>query len=283
MTSKPTAVVSGLDHTVVVVRDIARGKAAYEALGFRLTPEGRHTVLQSVNHCIMFAEDYIELIAFVGEHPSRRYLLDFIKRREGMAAMALKSPDIAATKAAWDAAGLASAPPLAFGRPVERPGGVRQAEFRTVIIDERETPPGRTFACQHFTPELVWLPEYQAHPNGAQAIDAVIISAEDVAAIARIYGRILAVPVPAPGADGTVSLPAGGCRLVVMPAARLAATYPELGALPPPAYAGARVRVADLAACASLLQARGIAFRRTGNGTLVADPARSCGALVEFV
>jgi len=282
------AAVTGIDHAVVIVRDIARAAAAWRALGFTLTPEGRHTVLQSVNHCIMFGEDYIELLAFVGEHPSRRYLLDFLARREGMGALALKSAGIEATVAAWQAAGLPAGAPIAFGRPVERGGVVRQAAFRTSIIAESATPPGRTFACQHFTPELVWLPEYQTHANGAQAIAAVLVAVGDVAATTALFARVLGV---APSrADATMAeLPAGGGVVRVLAQPAFAAAYPEAAELPAPCYAGVQVKVADRSRAAAVLDAAGIAWRRrgpgpagAGGGTVVA-PAAACGALVEFV
>ena len=42
---------------------------------------------------------------------------------------------------------------------LELKSGARDARFTVVHIDGARTPGGRVFLCQHYTPELVWLPD----------------------------------------------------------------------------------------------------------------------------
>ena len=61
----------GIDHVVVLVRDLDRAQQAYARMGFTLTPRGFHT-LGSQNHCLMFGSDYVELLAVPRPHPALR-------------------------------------------------------------------------------------------------------------------------------------------------------------------------------------------------------------------
>ena len=62
-----------LDHLVIDVRDrMAAGAARMAALGFQLTPMGKHS-LGSANHLAVFGEDYLELLGTDAEfHASAR-------------------------------------------------------------------------------------------------------------------------------------------------------------------------------------------------------------------
>ena len=56
---------SGIDHVVVLVRDLSEAIAGYEALGFNVTPGGEHGGGATHNALIGFEDGcYFELIAF---------------------------------------------------------------------------------------------------------------------------------------------------------------------------------------------------------------------------
>ena len=46
---------------------------------------------------------------------------------------------------------------------------------------------GRVYFCEHRTPELVWRPEWQSHPNGARAIARVIVATGDPRRTASLF------------------------------------------------------------------------------------------------
>jgi len=159
----------GIDHAVIVVRDLDAAAADFSGLGFTLTPRGVHSI-GSQNHCIMLSSTYLELLAAPVEHPWLEYYRRFLRERgDGLAAIALASEDADATYAELRAHGVAARAPMDLSRPVE--GGM--ARFRLVQIDGRPA----VFACQHLTRELVWRREWQAHDNGAAELVGVSLPA----------------------------------------------------------------------------------------------------------
>jgi catechol 2,3-dioxygenase-like lactoylglutathione lyase family enzyme len=179
--------VRGIDHAVILVRDLDRARDTYARLGFTLTPRGYHS-LGSQNHCIMFGRDYLELMALPPVPPAAfQYFADFLAQREGVGALALATEDAAAAHAELIQAGIAAEAPLALSRPVENLG---EARFTLVQLPPEETPGFRTFVCQHHTREIVWRPEYQRHANGAVEIKSVSIAASDPARYARLLEGI---------------------------------------------------------------------------------------------
>ncbi len=175
--------VSGLDHAVILVRDLDRARATYEGMGFTLTPRGFHS-LGSQNHCIMFGTDYLELMALPPQPPAAfQYFAEFLARGEGVGALALATDDAPGAYGELIESGIEAEAPLALSRPVDKLG---EARFTLVQLPPSETPGFRTFVCQHHTRDLVWRPEYQRHANGAQGIESMTIAVADPARYARL-------------------------------------------------------------------------------------------------
>ena len=121
-----------LDHVVVDVRDqIDEAMRCFSALGFQLTPRGRHT-LGSVNHLAMFATDYLELLGFAEEGATR---LEITRFPVGLNGLVFKTADADAVHRQAAAAGLPVLPVQAFSRPVTLDGAPRDARFRTTRLD----------------------------------------------------------------------------------------------------------------------------------------------------
>jgi len=175
--------IGGIDHAVFAVRDLDAARETFGRMGFTLTPRGHHTV-GSQNHCVVFGDDYLELLWLPPDLETRPFIADFLEGGEGLAALALKTGNAEAARAELHAAGLEPSAPMNFARPVHFTGGARDARFRTLDIGAGQVPCGRLFLCEHQTPELVWRPEWQRHENGATAIAAVAVLAKDVAATA---------------------------------------------------------------------------------------------------
>jgi hypothetical protein len=96
------------------------------------------------------------------------------------------------------AEGLPVLPVQSFSRPVASDGGSRQdACFRTTRLDPAKIAMGRVYFCQHLTPELVWQPRWQCHPNGAPAIARVVVATGDPALSAALFRALFgAAAVP---------------------------------------------------------------------------------------
>lgn len=272
-----------LDHIVIATRDLAGARRQYERLGFAVTPRGAHTILGSSNHCMMFADgNYLELLAM--DEPGRRPFFDaFLVRREGPAAVAFKTHSAEATRAAWQAAGLAAGPLVAFGRPVDLPCGPGEARFITAEIDPSQTPEGRIFVCQHLTPEAVWLPEYLHHPNQIRAITALTVVTAEPARAADIYARTLGRKAQPKGDGFALALGTTTLRAITPgEAIRRFPADPLLG-LPPPYFAAIELRSADPGATGAILRGNGVPVRRSGDGRLTVPSDAAIGAILEVV
>src|SRR5258706_988382 len=123
------AMILGLDHSVIVVRDLASAVRDYTALGFTITPGGTHADGLTHNALIPFADgSYFELLAFTDpgqatDHPWWHRLAE----GEGLEDYALASDDLAGDVAACRQRGLAIRHPLEGGRPRPRGRPLRSA------------------------------------------------------------------------------------------------------------------------------------------------------------
>ena len=266
MSGTPTRPTRGIDHVVIAVRDLDRAEAQYRRLGFALTPRGHHVKLGSYNHCAMFAEDYLELL---GQGTQARPALErFLRTREGIAGVALRTGDARRTFAEIRKLGLKAAEPVDFGRPVDTPDGKREARFATTELDNAALAGVRVFFCEHKTPELVWLPQYLAQPNGVIGLAGVTV-VDAGGAFAHIFKRALGE------ASGSVEY------LKPAEAADRFADDPIL-ALPPPYVAAVRLRVRDRGATARLLEGAGVPVRTAPEGALQVSSRDAIGAVLEF-
>jgi catechol 2,3-dioxygenase-like lactoylglutathione lyase family enzyme len=234
--------VRGIDHAVILVRDLDRARDTYARLGFTLTPRGYHS-LGSQNHCIMFGRDYLELMALPKPHPAFQYFSDFLARGEGVGAIALATDDAVAAHAELASAGIAAEAPLALSRPVESLG---EARFTLVQLLPEQTPGFRTFLCQHHTRAIVWRPEYQGHAVGAREIESIAVDAPDPPRYAQLFDGL-------PVEFSTAAAPAiTALRIRVEDRADAAAALRRGGFLP--------TILADGALAVSADQAHGIAL-----------------------
>ena len=130
-----------LDHTVINVQfDMDRAEGLFTGLGFSLTPRGYHS-LGSINHLMMFGTDYMELIGLPpgAENPRK----DIAEAPLGINGLVFKTKDVDETFAHLQSLDMAGDPPKAFTRPVELPGGAKDAAFRTVAVRSGSFPGGR--------------------------------------------------------------------------------------------------------------------------------------------
>lgn len=270
--------VQGIDHVVVLVRDLDKARDAYRRMGFALTPRGFHT-LGSQNHCLMFSSDYVELLAVPKPHPAMQYFTDFLSKGEGLAAIALATGDAASLHASLAADGIAADAPLDFARPVQDLG---EARFRIVQFPADASPGCRLFACQHFTRELVWRPEYQRHANGATQIAALAVVAEDPAAAAASYGRLLGSRPQA--IEEGLLVQTGSAPIALASRWKLGHRLHGVG-LPlrsRPLVAALFVRVADRARAAAVLRKNGLEPVALADGAFAVSAQDAHGVAVVF-
>jgi Glyoxalase-like domain len=277
--------VVGIDHAVVMVKEIDTAAENWKRLGFTLSPRGTHSAhMGSGNYTIMFDPDYMELLGVLTstEHnaPARAYLA---KHGDGIERVAFTAVDSAAGAEEIRARGYTPIGPTDFERPVTMPDGtLSAAKFRTFQWPTTEAPGGvRIFACQHKTRGTVWIPELMKHANGARCLRQVLIATQDAAKDAAHLSRMIdreARNEP----DGAVAVPSGANRadFVFLTRDQLAKRYPGVALAGLPERGGAGLVIAaDLTQAEKALGSSGI---RSG-GSICVPPAAASGTLLVFV
>src|SRR5712691_5789483 len=243
-----------LDHVVIDVRDrMDEAAQTFAALGFHLTPRGHHT-LGSTNHLAMFATDYLELLGFGAAGANRPELAPF---PVGLNGLVFKTGDADAVHAHAADAGLPILPVQSFSRPVELGGAPQDARFRTTRLDPSKIAMGRVYFCDHLTPELVWRPEWQSHPNGARAVARVIVATAAPRRTASLFAALFG-PDAVTERDGKCIVAAGAAQVELMTQGAVAAEFGDAAAAPAGRseyLAGLELKVTSLAATAARLRA----------------------------
>jgi Glyoxalase-like domain len=276
--------VVGIDHAVVMVKELGRAAEHWKRLGFTVSPRGTHsTHMGTGNYTIMFDPDYMELLGVLTETehnaPARAFLA---KHGDGIERVAFTAIDSAAGAEEIRARGFAPIGPTDFERPVSLPDGtLSAAKFRTFQWPTAEAPGGvRIFACQHKTRETVWIAELMKHANGAKRLRQVLIAspepAKDAAHLSRMIDRETRTEP-----DGAVAVPSGADRadFVLLTRDQLAKRYPGISLQGVADRGGAGLVIAaDLAATETALGSSGM---RSGSAICV-PPAAANGTLLAF-
>jgi hypothetical protein len=276
----------GIDHAVVVTRNLDKAAENWKRLGFTVSPRGTHSAkMGSGNYTIMLDPDYIELLGVLTETEHNAPTRSFLARRgEGIERIAFTAVDSAAGAEEIRARGYAALGPTDFERPVTMPDGTQSAaKFRIFQWPIEEAPAGiRIFACQHKTRETVWIRELQQHANAAKRLKRVLVvspePAKDAAHLARMIDRDAGIEP-----DGAVAVPSGSDRadFIFLTRDQLGRRYPgvSLAGLPERGGAGLVLATGDLGATERAVGKAGV---RIGGSVLVA-PADANGALLGFV
>lgn len=212
-----------LDHVGIAARDLGPMAAAYERLGFALSPVAQQSGRRrpdlpveqygSGNRCAFLKHGYIELIAILDPALFDNTLNAFLARYPGMHILALAMTEEEANLARMRAAGI-DIPGVAYlERPVEAGGPI--AKFARLPFPD--PPEGRVQLIRHLTPELVWQEKWMDHANKAVALEEAILCAREPAETAARLSRLSGLPVEPD--------PAGGFLLRLPGAARAAGPF----------------------------------------------------------
>jgi catechol 2,3-dioxygenase-like lactoylglutathione lyase family enzyme len=247
-----------IDHLVLGVRDLDAAAASYERLGFTVTPRGVHP-WGTWNRLVQLADQsFLELLAVgeaekIAEHREGffsfgAFMRDRIAEGEGLAMLVLTSDGAHYDHAAFEAAGLPTFSPFAFGRVARSPdGSERRVAFDLTFTASEAVPKVGFFTCHHRHPENFWREELQRHANGATGLAGVTLATSKPAEA----GAFLRAFACGSGGEAGVVLDGASVELVEP------ALPQEDGRL-----VGLTLRVADLEACAAHLSRAGVSFSR---------------------
>ncbi|MDB5412366.1 MAG: hypothetical protein JWR10_701, partial [Rubritepida sp.] len=235
----------------------------------------------SGNYTMMFGEDYMELLGIITPTEHNAPVRAWLETGEGIERAAFTTDDAAAGVAEIQARGIAATGPIAFSRPVELPGGgIGEASFQVFHWPVTLRPGGmRIFACQHLTRDTVWIPELQAHANGAVGILRIEAQAADpVAAAGQMAGLLDLAVSRDPDGAAVVATGEGRADLVFLDRAMLAARHPgiSLDGVPEEGAAALVLATRDLAGAARAL---GVA----PGATVGVAASRATGLLLRFI
>lgn len=285
-----------IDHPLVLVRDIEATAARYRKLGFNTAPTGKHPWGTSTS-LIMFDRSALELMGIyddtlldshaVGSFRFGRHMADALAEREGVSLVALYSEDAPGDRARLEAQGLAAQGRVDFHRRVKVPGrDWDEAVVTLEILLDPALPRASNFLCQQHRPELIWVPEWLRHANGALGFAGLTY-------VASTPGRLLDRLRCLFGHDAISATAIGhevqtgrGIITVVPPgvwAAQLGvASEPGTGT-DAPACIGIDIRVSDLAAARHILDAAGVPSVSGPGGIALPDHAAYGNVLLRFV
>jgi len=190
-----------LDHLGLVGASIGPLRQAWLDRGFCVTePEalmaldprtGQRAPLGQQSCHIIFERGYIELTAVDAVTPGH-HLYPWIGGPQthadvSLAIIAMGTDDIDGVHARLAEAGLPVGALAQASRPIHygtRRGG---ALFRWFMLSAASTPEALVCFVRNERPELIFQPEVQQHPNGARALESVILCSNEPEAMAARY------------------------------------------------------------------------------------------------
>lgn len=276
---------STIDHVLILVDELDASKNAFERLGFVVTDRGIHTKhLGTANHCVMLQDDYFELLGILTPTDKNEGYRRRLESHEGLLGFALATEDSDGIYEAFRAQELPISPVVDYGRPVEIDGRTEQVAFRSAFISDDPAAGPIAFFCQHQTPNLIWRPEWQDHPNGARNIAGLTLATDDPRAVGAHYRTMLAPDAEPADEDQAYAFQMGPCRFRVLSRQRASRDYPGaiLSAQGGVELIGLGIGVADLTTVRNLLRQNDVDTLDTAQGLQV-PPRQAGGAALEFL
>lgn len=278
--------VQGLDHVVILVRDLDDAERRLVRLGFSPTPRGFHSAhMATANTTVVFDDDtYVELLGVVRSTAHNRAMRRALDAGEGPFALAFKTDDARAAAREFATARLADGDAVDFVRPVEMPEGRRDAMFTVARLVAAATPGAMSFVCQHHTPEAVWRRDHLAQPNGSSGVAEVVGVAADLSALEQSWARVFGDHVRR--TRTSMVIPAGSVAITFLTPQALGERFGD-AARDVEVHAGPRLvalclRIASTERLRRHLAEAGVAHDESASGSILVPPAEACGTLLEF-
>ncbi len=280
---------ASLDHLGAIAPDLASGAARWEKLGFTLSPVSRQSGRMpdrneegpwaTANRCAILRRGYLELIGVVDATAYNPWT-KFISRFQGLHLLALRVPDADAAYAGIAARTPTFNPPVQRARKLDVDGAEETMRFRNIFSRDEAYPEGRYIVLEHQTPEYLWQPRYQDHPNGAIALEAALVCADDIPAQRERLATVTGVQA-VERTDGTlVFTPTGGGTIELHRTEAFSSRYGWVPAARP-AFAGVEVRFTDRDRAARHMEGNGVPVSKHGDEWFV-GPAHTNGFLLRL-
>jgi catechol 2,3-dioxygenase-like lactoylglutathione lyase family enzyme len=192
--------ITRFDHAVIAVADLERAIEAYRALGFDVSPGGRHEHRGTHNALIRFGGvDYLELLGVhdpekaIESGLNGRTLAEFVRNRQGgLVGHCYATDDIEAEAERMRKAGLEMVGPFEMRR--ERPDGLALT-WRLLVPEDIPWRRRWPFFIEWNDPdeERLAMEGVGDHPNGARSISGVAIAVRALEEAARLYSILFGI------------------------------------------------------------------------------------------
>lgn len=176
----------GIDHLIIVVKDLAQATKDFEQLGFTVVPGGQHPV-GSHNSLISFADgSYLEIIAFYREAIDHRWW-EPLEKGERLVDYCLQTDDLRRDTITLRQAGVAINDPVPWSR--KRPDGFELQWLLSLATgSHRGVAP---FLIEDVTPRSERIPQQFAHRNGATGIGTLTVAVGELSKVEQWYHTLL--------------------------------------------------------------------------------------------
>jgi len=186
-----------IDHVGLVGPDIHATVAAFRKLGFRVTepaelmgtaPDGSEQSLGQQSAHFVFGTTYVELSEVIRPEPGH-HLAAWLGNGHALRILILRADNIETVREHAARAKQNPSPVGEASRILHYAGGTA-ARFRWLALPAECFPEALCGYVQHLTPELVFWPPMNNHPNGAAELTGLTLRAPDAEAAERRFGLL---------------------------------------------------------------------------------------------
>ena len=279
-----------VNHVGMAVGDMERTAKRYEAMGFLLTPFSLHAgawkpgdpvaKLSYGNRCLMFRNNYLEILASENADAPSPRIAGFLARHEGGHIICFGTENPEAVNSRLVAAGVKTSGVIPLQRDVGTEQGMRTAKFVRVQFAPDASPEGYIQAAKHLTPRFIHQPRFMSHPNRTVALSEVFLVTDDPDGFEEKYRRYCARQAERGKSSRSfsfslvsrVSIVATGDAAHLLPGSRLPRS---------PCIAGVAMQTTDLGKVEYFLRKGGIAFQEL-DGRFVVPAEEAMGLTIVF-
>lgn len=277
-----------LDHIGWYVSDLDVAGAAFERLGFILTPYTPHTHENeageripsgTANRCAMLGLGYLEILTHDPEldKPLANQLRAGLNRYPGLHLIAFTCSDAAREAARMKDSGFAPLPVADLRRQVETDeGGEVTAAFSVIRLPPDAMAEGRVQMLTQDTPDAVWLEPLIARDNAIDALAGVIVCSADPGEAAARFSNFTGRTSTQGNKGIELALDRGNVSFVTPD--QLLELIPNAHIPSDPFIAAAVMHSRDLAETRTFLKDRGVEILTPAEGVIIVDASQAMGA-----
>ena len=277
------------DHSVIVVKSLDSAEREFRKFGFNTAPRMDHSsMLGTSNVLIMFQSNFLELLGFRYPTETSRPWREFADGLAGIYFNALFTVDEEGDVREFTQKGVAAqlTGDDFITRDFTLPDGSKDLVRYRAWTTRYEHESMALFASHQYRPDLIWIPEWQIHPNQAHRLRQLVF-VSNAPETHRDYYEVL-IGNGSTSLEGerlTVSL-SDGVTFVVASPGEISDLYSGFKLRRNPRVSdhaiAAQIEVADLGVLEQILLSNNVDFKKRDR-RMVLRPATVPGLLLDFV